>query len=282
MQLQRTFLLGVVASLGAAALAAIWVFTLSSMGSIGGQILASTLSVGLFSLTSLGSAVVLDRRQWRPIMGAGIVISALGLLLYLYAIWLSQGPVAGPWLWKSMGVAAVLAVGLPHMGLISLAPPSTASLRWSRLLTLTLIPLLAALIISGILYEPSYPTALTWARAIGVLSVVVVFGSLAVPILVRVHGIDRAAGVESTTLNLSLICPRCFHQQTLPTGSSRCEKCRLKFRIDIEEPRCPHCNYLLHELTRPVCPECGKSLSHDELPAAPQVNAESTTTEGPS
>jgi DNA-directed RNA polymerase subunit RPC12/RpoP len=43
-------------------------------------------------------------------------------------------------------------------------------------------------------------------------------------------------------------------------GDSKCGNCGLKFRIEIEEPRCARCGYLLWQLTERRCPECGQTF----------------------
>jgi len=70
--------------------------------------------------------------------------------------------------------------------------------------------------------------------------------------------------------------------QTVQSGHTRCAQCRLKFHIEIEEPRCPKCNYLLHMLTEPRCPECGGALGAEELAASGPETPAPETAEAPS
>ena len=73
---------------------------------------------------------------------------------------------------------------------------------------------------------------------------------------------------------IKLQCLRCMTEQAVRTGVSRCRVCRLKSHIHIEEPRCPSCRYLLHELTEPRCLECGQALNPGELPQAVSLGRE--------
>ncbi|MFW6060941.1 MAG: zinc ribbon domain-containing protein, partial [Phycisphaeraceae bacterium] len=233
------------------------------------RLILTTLSVGLFSITALGAAVVFERGRWRPVMLAAYAVSASGLLLYLYAIWLHERTsyyLPGELFAKAMFIMAVWAIALPHMGLLGLAPRSAPLLRWVRRGAILAVVTLAAVFTRAILLNFERDEDL-WLRAIGVLGILSGLGTLTVPILARVQRIDQTANTESTPLRLSLTCPRCLTTQEVDSGHARCATCRLKFHIEIEEPRCPACNYLLHMLTEPVCPECGRQLGPEEVAA---------------
>jgi hypothetical protein len=159
---------------------------------------------------------------------------------------------------------AVWAVALPHAGLLGLTRFS-GGLRVARRLALAAVFALAATIWAATLLEFKHDDF--WVRAVGVLGILAALGTIGMPVLHRIHGLDRDAAVESTPLRLTLTCPRCQLAQTLAAGHSRCARCRLRFHIEIEEPRCPRCDYLLHQLTQPLCPECGARLEAGDVTA---------------
>jgi hypothetical protein len=97
------------------------------------------------------------------------------------------------------------------------------------------------------------------------LSGLAVLGSVAVPVLARVARIDEKAAAVTVGRTVEAECPRCRLEQTLPDGHSLCRGCGLPIHIDITEPRCDRCGYLLHRLSRPQCPECGAALDPDEV-----------------
>jgi rRNA maturation protein Nop10 len=68
-----------------------------------------------------------------------------------------------------------------------------------------------------------------------------------------------------TMADVTLLCPRCGKKQQVPVGQSECSGCRLRIRVQIEEPRCAQCGYLLYGLTSDRCPECGTAIG--PLPA---------------
>jgi len=93
-----------------------------------------------------------------------------------------------------------------------------------------------------------------------VLSIVGTIG-VAAAILLQT-GMTRApADTLASNVRLSFNCPRCRTPQSLRPGHVRCESCRARFFIDIEEPRCD-CGYVLFNLTRNACPECGRAIQH--------------------
>lgn len=284
MKLTRVFLLGTAVSLTLAAAIGIYAFLFGQFGDLESKLITTTLSIGLFSITALGTAIVYERGRWRPVMLVAFMVSGFGLLFYLYVIWLHEYVVGRSYYYSSeitqtMLLTAVWAFALPHMGLLGLAPRSAELLRWTRLLSIVFVFILAGLISAMAIIEPAGRDEEIWLRAIGVFAILAGLGTLVTPILVRVQHIDRTTSTESTALSLSLTCPRCLTTQTLDSGHARCGHCRLKFHIEIEEPRCPKCNYLLHMLTEPVCPECGQPLSAEELAtsAPPPTSPDPTT-----
>ena len=277
MQLKRTFLLSVIGSLSFSALLGIWAFAFGDFGDTEWKIIFTTLTAALFSLTSLGAAIVYERGRWRPIMVVTYLLSGLGLVVYLLMIWVEPG---WNWEWyefvtKSMVIIAVWSIAMPHAGLIHLAPLRGGYI-WARRTTIIVIAMLAVLITLGIITEPDGEL---FARAFGVLGILVALGTIAVPILIKVVGIEKEAGVESTPLDIKITCPRCLLEQTVSSGFSRCAGCKLRFEIKIEEPRCPQCDYLLHKLIAPVCPECGYALGDEEVVGEPEPTIESEPTQ---
>lgn len=271
MKLKRFFLMGLIASVLLASLMGIYaLLARKSLDEFEWKIIGSTSSVGLFSLTSLMAAIVHERGVWRPMMVIDFIISGLGLVTYLLAIWLLFDLVRyeyEEYIGKLMGIQAVWAIAIAHAGLLALTRSDIAYVRWPRLITIVFVFCLAGFITLTILVEPRYSEEL-YFRIIGILSIIVVAGTITTPVMQKVAGLNQAASVQSTRLEVQIRCPRCMTTQTMSTGHSRCVQCRLKFQIDIQEPRCPQCDYVLYRLTKPVCPECGCALGPEEMPAS--------------
>jgi hypothetical protein len=278
MRLKKVFFVGVMVSLSLAALVGIWCFLFPGQyGRIEDRGIETTASMVLFCLTALGAAYVLEKVIWKIAMIAGLVLSGLGLVLFPASIWgLFDFPpfYHGRWddvLQSTMRLTAVWAIALPHAGLIAQARFSNW-IRWVRFATIGGGFLLAAactVYIVGLNWSGFYLYQDVFLRDLGALSLLVALGTLAVPILHKLKRIDKFASSESTKLELQVTCPRCFLTQTIQSGHSHCSHCRLKFHLEIEEPRCPQYNYLLHQLTSPRCPECGQALAPEEIAPAP-------------
>ena len=75
---------------------------------------------------------------------------------------------------------------------------------------------------------------------------------------------DDEPGLLASSMPVSMTCPRCRSAvEAQSNKDARCPSCRLKIRVEIEEPRCS-CGYLLYELESDICPECGKPIDQED------------------
>ena len=163
-----------------------------------------------------------------------------------------------------MFVSCIIAVALVHVALLSLARLNQ-SYEWVRICTVISIAMLALIICSIILFETF--TEEIGFRLIGVLAIIDVCGTLAIPILQRISAIHVRENIVTTQLTLSLTCPRCTRAQQVPVGRSKCAGCGLKFNIEVEEEHCSKCGYSLYQLQSSTCPECGTPITSIASPA---------------
>jgi ribosomal protein L37E len=260
-QTQRTLLFCFLASIAACGALGVYCLLLGNMGPLEARILGSTALVGAASILGLIGVMTWEQRRWHPMGMLGVIFAAIALLLSLTIIWASE--LGFRWLetnedlLKSLGVAWVLAVALPHISLLSFARLH-AQYLWVRRMTIIAIGFLAALVIHTILTEGDGGDMVV--RLIGIFAIADVCGTIAMPILHRVSAIRTRESYRTTDLQLSLTCPRCDTTQDLSVGRSNCTKCGLKFVIDIEEQLCPHCGYALYKLESANCPECGQAV----------------------
>ena len=270
MRLTRILLILLLLAVTAAALFGIG--SLLTASRLNWRILGSMLSVGFFSLTAMGCAFVFEKGVARVMMGAGLVISAAGLALYLWEIWTESLRSE-----ELMLTAAIWAVALPVHGHIALTR-FTNPFWLVRFGTLAMINVMAA-ILTLTLWSDAGSDFI--ARLIASGMILTLLGVIATPVLYKIAGDKVRPEPETTKLELNIECPRCRTRQTVGRGESRCVKCRLRFNIDVEEPRCPGCGYLLYQLTSPRCPECGREVAEAEViapPAGPKfVPGESAT-----
>lgn len=253
---QRSLLFTFILSLCACGLLGIYVLLLGTFSWLEVRVLGTTAAVGAASILAMASAVAWEGQRWRPLGLVGVIAVSLALLSTLGLIWDIGGPLPGDDYEKATASLCVLGVALPHMSLLSLARLHRGY-EWVRLATVACI---AALTGELLIVIWATPHGDLWARMMGVLAILVVCGTLAVPVLHRVSGIRRREETVTTTLAVSLTCPRCGRLQQLSTGRSRCA-CGLRFLIEIEEEHCPKCGYALYKLESNLCPECGASVA---------------------
>lgn len=258
-QTQRTLLLGFISSIACCGLVGVYCLLIGRMGSFEEKVLGTTSVVGAASILGLASAIPWERRRWHPLGPLAMTSVALALVLVLVAIWADRLWIRWPTFWKPMSIACVFGVALPHIGMLSLARLRRQYER-ARSWTIVATALLASQIIVSIAVEPEDDL---WFRVMGILAIVVVCGTIAVPILHRVSAIRVREAVKTVELLLSLTCPRCNKTQELSVGRSKCAGCGLMFSIEIEEETCRTCGYPLYRLTSGVCPECGTPIAQD-------------------
>lgn len=199
------------------------------------------------SLAGMGT----DRRHWRWV---GVAASLAGAVLGLIGVWreMNQG---GFWLVLAWGLAVVVA----HSNLCMMCP-LTPRQQWVRVVTIIAV-VLAAVFLDASAWKSR---ELDWEqanRAAGAAGVVAACGSLALLILARLNRRMSSPVAPPSVKDIAIICPWCQRKQVLPLGDSRCVHCGLRFRIAVEEPRCPTCDYLLYMLQSDRCPECGTPIS---------------------
>ncbi|MCC7409819.1 MAG: zinc ribbon domain-containing protein [Phycisphaeraceae bacterium] len=237
----------------------------------------NTLPAVLCGLASVAAVAMLGRTSWRWVMIIAVALSVPASIFWNAVFWVPEVSYLLGWdLWRwshfrltffhqVLFLITCWACALPQIGLLSAArlqPGFGTRLRAVAIgLALALPLLISWMLLAG-------PINRFMDRVLWFVGIADALGSLAVPVVSRIQKIEKEENVQSTTLELRLVCPRCLREQILPSGVGHCARCRLRIEVKIEEPRCPKCDYLLHHLTAPVCPECGCDLSPDEVPVA--------------
>jgi hypothetical protein len=88
-------------------------------------------------------------------------------------------------------------------------------------------------------------------------------GTMALVVLARLNRKVDYEPLSPELTHITVACPRCGKKQSVCLGDSVCVGCKLRISIQIEEPRCPQCGYLLYGLPSGRCPECGTVISPD-------------------
>ena len=256
---QRTLLLSFIASIAFCGLVGIYCLILGTFDELAGRVLITTAAVGAASILALASAIPWERRRWNPIGMCGLVVVGLSLLLVLGAIWWPPLYLDTEWFYKLMFISCVAAVAAPHVGLLSLAR-LRRQYEWIRIAGVIVIVLLAGQITLSIAIEIAIES---WYRSMGVLGILDVCGTIAVPVLHLISTIRAREDIQTVDAGatISMTCPRCGKSQKFSVGRSRCNHCDLKLSIEIEEEHCSKCGYSLYKIESAVCPECGTLIA---------------------
>ncbi len=102
-------------------------------------------------------------------------------------------------------------------------------------------------------------------RVSGASGILTCCGMLAMLVLSRMNKRVERPAVLSELRSLEVICPGCAQKQVIDVGGAVCEKCGLRMRVEIAEPRCSRCDYLLFGQRYERCPECGDPVRYDEM-----------------
>ena len=171
------------ASFSITALVGIVSLLVGSLGDVQWRILSTTSLVGTFSVLALCHlAVVAGAYRW--IAAAGLLVSALALLIGLGMIWAPDDWVfRSTFGWQSFGITAVLAVSAAHANLLLILGRRRRPLvRIGLWVTIGLIALLAALLVLEIATEWGISSD-GFTRLIGTVAILDVLGTVVVPVL---------------------------------------------------------------------------------------------------
>lgn len=255
---QRSLLFSFLTCIAACGLIAIFCLLTGGFSDLALNVFVTTGVTGAASVLAMIGAATWELRRWHPIGPLSMAAAGIALLLTLPMIWLDP-------MWnfdsyyKLVIVAWVAAVAFSHVALLSMARLHD-HYEWIRVLTVAAIAVLGAQFSYTVITEMPDPW---WFRLLGVVAVLNVCGTIAVPILHRISAIRVVEETQSYDVEagVQMTCPRCETQRRAPLGPSRCEVCQLRTTITIDEEHCPKCGYSLYKLTSTTCPECGASVA---------------------
>lgn len=181
LNLKKTFLIGLVISLTLSALVGVLAFLFGAFGEVEFKIIATTLAVGLFSLTGLVNAVLLERKKYPTLAVTGLVTSIFGFLITEFTIW---GISLSNEIWKFSISSIILSVAFAHASLILL------NVKSALVKTLANVALLFIAVVSLMLIYlifNSYPNpGEGFYRFLGAVAILDVLLTIVIPILNKI------------------------------------------------------------------------------------------------
>jgi hypothetical protein len=204
-----------------------------------------------FYLLAIPCADLYERNVRKPVALPGLAACVVALGMVLVCIW--EEPTDSEAFPKATAVMAIVAFSFAHTALL-LRVPGGGSVDWLLRGALLCVWAIAAIASATIVWEIEDEF---WYRVFGAVGVLDASGSLALLILAKLRKVGKVEKLQTAAAQIELRCPRCTASQRVDLGAAKCGVCGLKFRIDIEEPRCAKCDYLLWQLPERRCPECG-------------------------
>ncbi len=192
-----------------------------------GRLFLFSTAAAYYSLLGLGCATLLERSRGAVLAYAGIATAAVTFALASVMIWHEDAD--SETMWRTFGVLNCWSLALALVSLIALArverkylfaPVATA------LLAFVLAGLISALIMFG--SDPSEGLM----RAMVVVSILVVLGTISTPVLHRISALEPELA-EAIGETVELFCPRCRRRQTLLLGADHCHRCGLEIGVTI-------------------------------------------------
>jgi hypothetical protein len=213
--------------------------------------LATTGWVVAFYLSAMPCADLFERSVRRVLSAGGLGACGAAFLMTLICTWAerAESEVFG----KATAVVCFVAFSFAHTCLL-VRVPGAGKIGWLLNAVIACVWAVAATASVMVIWEIEDEF---WFRVLGALGVLDASGTLALAIMVKLRQIGKIQKLQSAAARVELRCPRCATMQTVDAGASKCGACGLKFRIEIEEPRCAKCDYLLWQLPERRCPECG-------------------------
>ena len=186
------FLRSLIVALSISALIGIFIFLVGDFGDTEARILATTLSIGGFSLTGLCSANLKTSSRYEMFSNIGMIVSVLGFIFTLITIWefaITDHD------WKAMLTFIILAVAMAHVALLLLIKPKTNLIRILLIATMTCISIVAFMLIKSTWSE--FKEAEFYFRVLGVFAILDVLGTIVTPIMNRIAESDYGVGNSS-------------------------------------------------------------------------------------
>ncbi len=230
------------------------------------RILGSLVLIGLYALGIMLVMTFGGRMRWvRRGCVAGFVVS---LILFLVGIWFER-VLEWRWenyIWVSGAIALTIGSCFSHLLFIWPIKPtqlSSSAIRWAALLMGLFT---AGVVLVGFVQEGFGYWGRMHIRIMGMSAIVTAgttIATIAIAMFAPKPGEDEP-GLIGSAIQVSMTCPRCGSAtKAVADRESRCTGCRLKIRVEVEEPRCA-CGYSLYQLESNVCPECGRSVADED------------------
>lgn len=250
---------------GVAMLAAIIAILLPNQY-VSDEIMGTIIVVGLFSLADMVIVAVSRDMKWTT--RVALVSMGISMSVFIIVIWFERSMRGNTELrmFQTAMISLTIGVTMTHRLLMV---PIRPHMHWGvicRRVALVSAGVCASIVIFGLLNEGYFNWGDAVIRLMGI-GLVLAAGSSIATGAIAIFGPkpgDDEPGLLDESIDVTLTCPRCAKSLALRSNrDQRCDGCRLKLHLKVEEPRCA-CGYLLYQLDADTCPECGIAINPDD------------------
>jgi hypothetical protein len=175
---KKSFLLALITALILSALVGIYIFLIGDFGEMENKILITTISLAVFSLLGLCSALVHGNKNLSLFSMLGMCFSLLGFIASLAIIWQIK---PSPRIAEIFMILTILAFSFAHISLLLLLKIKYPIVKYALYSTLTFI-IIVALMLSYVVVT-HHDTEGLFFRLLGVFAILDVLGSIVTPLI---------------------------------------------------------------------------------------------------
>jgi len=231
MELRKTALRVLIVSIVASGTLAIAALVAGEFGPVQAKILLSALATSGASLCGMACGAAWDQQRWRRLAAGGLGLVLATLALTLVAFWVEPEPIQ-TWM-NFVATGWIFSVAAAHACLVGLARTDRL-LEWIRAGAIVMAIALAILLTVA-LWTDIDENNDAYFRTIGVVAVLMLVGSLSLPVMTKLRALPDAPALEPANADdpgTRVMCPGCGHVQTAALGQIRCAGCDAIFRIE--------------------------------------------------
>ncbi|MCF6277911.1 MAG: DEAD/DEAH box helicase [Anaerolineales bacterium] len=238
-------------------------------GWIDDEILATIFITGAYSLAGIfiiAAAPKQGQLKWTLRICATSL--TLSMVIFLILLWFDSSITNeyDDYFWKPATIALILGTAAAHRLMIVPLKVPLRSFTIIKRAALISAAITTFIVTIGLINEEFWFWEDIVVNILAISTIIAAGSSIAtgaIALFAPKPGDDEQSSFN-TTIPIHLTCPRCQSSiQAQSNKDARCQSCKLKIRIQIQEPRCT-CGYLLYQLNSETCPECGKNIPQSE------------------
>ena len=172
------FLKSVVVALSISVLLAVYLFRLGEVGDTEIQLLVTSLTIDIYSITGLCSSTIHSRNGLKIFSRIGMLISVLGFLVTILSIWVFNYETDLRYI---IIVFFIISLTISHISLLLQISPVTNNIKYLLIVTFIFISIVGSMLIKLTLTE--FKGSDLFLRLLGVFIILVVLGTIVTLIL---------------------------------------------------------------------------------------------------